>query len=67
MILSSLILKQGVHRLEAFAFCILTVNDKHTKQSIGVKYKDDICAELCLKLSFESNEYFCNFTESQWF
>ena len=33
MILSSLILKQGVQGLRAFAFCILTVNDEHTKQT----------------------------------
>ena len=32
-ILSSLILKQGVQGLQAFAFCILTVNDEHTKQT----------------------------------
>ena len=32
-ILSFLILKQGVQGLQAFAFCILTVNDEHTKQT----------------------------------
>ena len=32
-ILSSLILKQGVQGVQAFPFCILTVNDEHTKQS----------------------------------
>ena len=32
-ILSSLILKQGVQGLQVFAFCILTVNDEHTKQT----------------------------------
>ena len=40
------------------AFCILTVNDEHNKtnlglkQSVQVKFKDGICAKLCLKLSF---------------
>ena len=32
-ILASLILKQGVQGLQAFAFCILTINDQHTKQN----------------------------------
>ena len=32
-ILASLILKQGVQGLKAFAFCRLTVNDEHTKQT----------------------------------
>ena len=38
------------------AFCILTVNDEHNKtnlglkQSVQVKFKDGICAKLCLKL-----------------
>ena len=32
-ILSSLILKQGVQGLQACAFCILTVNVEHTKQT----------------------------------
>ena len=33
MILGSFSLKQGVQGLQAFAFCILTVNDEHTKQT----------------------------------
>ena len=32
-ILATLILKQEVQRLQAFAFCILIVNDEHTKQT----------------------------------
>ena len=32
-IFASLILKQGVQGLQAFAFCRLTVNDEHTKQT----------------------------------
>ena len=32
-IFASLILKQGVQGLRAFAFCRLTVNDEHTKQT----------------------------------
>ena len=31
-ILAYLILKQGVQGLQTFAFCILTVNDEHSKQ-----------------------------------
>ena len=33
IILASLISKQGVQGLQAFAFSILTINDKHTKQT----------------------------------
>ena len=32
-ILASLILKQGVQGLQAFALCISTVNDEHAKQT----------------------------------
>ena len=32
---------------------------------MSVKFKDGIGAELCLKLWFESNRYFCNMTEKQ--
>ena len=32
-ILATLILKQEVQRLQEFAFCILIVNDEHTKQT----------------------------------
>ena len=32
-----------------------------------VKYKDDICAELCPKLWSESGWCFCNINESGWF
>ena len=32
-VLASLILKQRVQGLQVFAFCILTVNDEHTKQT----------------------------------
>ena len=37
------------------------------KESVEVKYKDDICTELCLKPWFESDWYFCNNTDSGWF
>ena len=53
--------------LQTFAFTIVTVNDEHTKprsKSAGVKCKEDTCAELCLKLLFESDWYFCNITKS---
>ena len=38
-----------------------------SKESVRVKFKDGICAELCLKLWFESDWYFCNITNSEWF
>ena len=31
-------------------------------ESIGIKFKEGICAELCLKLWFEGDYYFCNIT-----
>ena len=66
-------LKQEVQGLQAFAFSAVTVNYGHTKhtigskESVGVKFKEGICAELCLKLWFESDWYFCNITKSGWF
>ena len=33
MLIASLILKQGVQGLQAFTFCILIINDEHTKQT----------------------------------
>ena len=57
--------------LQVFAFCVVTVNDKHMearfKRKCRVKYKDDIRADLCLKVWFESDWYFCNITESGLF
>ena len=47
--------------LEAFAFCVVTVNNipnLGSKRSVGVIYKDDLCTELRLKLWFESDWYF---------
>ena len=31
-------------------------------ENIGIKFKEGICAELCLKLWFEGDYYFCNIT-----
>ena len=42
-------------------FSVVTFNDEHTKptiglkESVGVKFKEGICAQLCLKLQFESD------------
>ena len=72
MLIASLILKQGVQGLQAFTFCILIINDEHTKQTQvqnkaqGLNIKKAYVPN-CLKLQFESNGYFCNFTESGWF
>ena len=35
-----------------------------SKEILGVKFKDSMCPKLCLKLSFESDWYFHNNTES---
>ena len=42
-----------------FVFCIVNVDHGHTKakrskESLRVRFKDGMCAELCLKLWFES-------------
>ena len=63
--------KQGVQGLQAFAFSVVIVNDEHReprfKESVGVKFKEGICAEWCLKFRFESDWCFCKITESGWF
>ena len=43
--------KQGVQGMQAFAFCVVTINDEHTKprfkrKLIELKFKDGICTEL---------------------
>ena len=63
--------KQGNQELEALAFCVVNANDKHMKRSfkrnLGGKFKESICAELPLKLWFESDWQFLNITESELF
>ena len=55
------------------SFSVVTVNDEHTKptigskESAGVKLKEGICVKLRLKLWFESDWYFCNITTSGLF
>ena len=46
---------------------MITIWNLGSKGSVGFKYKDDMFAELYLKLWFESNWYFGNITESGWF
>ena len=38
-----------------------------SKESVGIKYKDGIYAQLRLKLQFESNWYFCYITSQDGF
>ena len=47
----------------------LTMNVRNvgSKESLGVKYKDDICAALYLKLWFDRDWYFFIITELGWF
>ena len=50
--------------LQTIAFSVVTVNDEHTKptigskESVGVKFKKGICAKLCLKLWYEKQLMF---------
>ena len=46
---------------------MINIQNLGSKKGIGVKFKDGICTELCLKLWFESDWHFCNITESRWF
>ena len=46
---------------------MMKIENLGSKESEGVKSEDVICAELCLRLWFESDLYFCNVTESGWF
>ena len=45
---------------------MMNIRNLGLEESVKVKYKDGICAELCLKLWFKSAWYFCNI-ESGWF
>ena len=38
-----------------------------SKERLGVQFKDEKCAELCLKLCFERDWYFCNVNDPGWF
>ena len=38
-----------------------------SKETVGVIFKEGICAKLCLKHWFESDWHFCNITQSGWF
>ena len=57
------------HAFQAFAHSVVTVNNNRrnlgSQESVGVKFKEGICAEFCLKLWFENDLYFCNITLSQ--
>ena len=45
----------------------MNMRNAGSKESVGVESKEEICAKLCLKLWFESDWYFCNINESEWF
>ena len=66
-------MQQEVQGQQTFNFSVATVDDEHTKstgvskESVGAKFKEGACAELCLKLLFESDWYFCNINKSGWF
>ena len=51
-----------------FVYETLMVNIRNlgSKEGFGVKFKNDICTKLCLKLWFERYCYFCNITKSEW-
>ena len=45
---------------------MINIQNLGSKGSVGVKYKDEIYAKLCLKLWFESNWYFHKIAKSGW-
>ena len=45
---------------------MMNLRNLGSKESLVVKFKDGIRAEMCLKLWFQSDWYFCNITESGW-
>ena len=46
---------------------MMNIQNVGSEESLGVKYKDGICAELRLNFWFESDWYFSNITGSGWF
>ena len=56
-------------RFVILALKTLTMNIQilGSKESLWVKFKEGICAELHLKLWFESDWYLCNIAKSRWF
>ena len=42
---------------------MMNTRNPGSKESLGVKFKDNICTKLCLKLWLESDQYFCNITQ----
>ena len=42
---------------------MMNIRNLVSKESLGVKFEDGICAELCLTLWFESDWYSCNISE----
>ena len=46
---------------------MMNIQNLGSQESVGIKYVDDIYAEFCLKLWFESDCYLCNITELDGF
>ena len=61
--------KQKVQGLQAFVLFVVNVNDNIRnlgwKESVGVKFKEAVYAEWCLKLWFESDWYIFGILLSQ--
>ena len=43
---------------------MMNIQNLGSKESLGVKFKDGICAELCANLWCESERHFCDIIES---
>ena len=43
---------------------MMNIQNLGLQESVRVKFKEGICVELCLKLWFERDWYFCDITKS---
>ena len=46
---------------------MMNIRNLGSNESVGVQFKEGICAQLCLKSWFGSDWYFCNFTKQDGF
>ena len=46
---------------------MMSMWNQGSKENLGVKFKEDICVKLCLKLWFKRGWGFCNINNSEWF
>ena len=45
---------------------MMNMRNQGSKESLGVKFEESTCAELCLKIWLESDWHFCNITNTMF-